>query len=320
MKAHKAHEAVGPWPDLPFAQLQPTAETLQLWCQVVGKVRLSCAPWLNHAWHATLYVSARGLTTSLIPHGAVALELEFDFVAHELVIQISDGGERRIKLTVKSVADFYGEVIDGLAALGVPVTIDPTPNEMADATPFPQDTAPRAYDPHMAQSYWRALVQIDRVFNRFRTAFLGKCSPVHLFWGSFDLAVTRFSGRPAPLHPGGVPHLPDAVTREAYSHEVSSAGFWPGGGGVDEPCFYSYAYPTPDGFASVAVDPSAARFAPGLGEFLLPYRAVRGAPDPDAALLSFLQSTYDGAADLAGWDRAALECAEGRVGRPRVVN
>lgn len=305
------------WPDLSSPRLGPTAETLQLWTQVVGKVRLARTPWLNHSWHVTFHLSARGLTTPLIPHGPVGFELEFDLVAGDLVIRVSDGGERRIGLAPGSLAGFHAEVMDGLTALGVATAIVPTPNEMADATPFPQDTRPRGYDPDAARDYWRALVQIDRVLNRFRSRFLGKCSPVHLFWGGFDMAVTRFSGRRAPLHPGGVPHLPDDVTREAYSHEVSSAGFWPGGPGGAS--FYAYAYPTPEGFASAAVSPGQARFDAGLGEFLLPYDAVRTARDPDAALLSFLQSTYEAAADLAGWDRAALECEEGRPGRPRPV-
>jgi hypothetical protein len=312
-------ESAQAWPDLSMASLGPTAELLQLWTQVVGKVRLARTPWLNHSWHVALYVSARGLTTSLIPRGAVGFELEFDFVASRLVIRTTDGGEREIPLVAGGVAGFYVQLLDGLAALGVPVTIDETPNELPDPTPFPKDTRPRAYDPAAAQAFWRALVQVDRVFNRFRTCFLGKCSPVHLFWGSFDLAVTRFSGRRAPLHPGGIPHLPDAVTREAYSHEVSSAGFWPGGGAVSGPCFYSYAYPTPEGFQSASVSPAAARFDAVLGEFLLPYEAVRSAPDPDAALMAFLQSTYAAAADLARWDRAALECEEGRPRRPRPV-
>ena len=267
----------------------------------------------------TLRVSARGLITPLIPHGDIALSLEFDFVAHELVIRVTDGGERRIALAAGSVAGFYRRTLEALAALGVPVAIDQTPNELADPTPFPTDTTERAYDPAQARELWRALVQIDRVFNLFRTRFIGKCSPVHLFWGSFDLAVTRFSGRRAPPHPGGIPHLPDAVTREAYSHEVSSAGFWPGGGGVDEPCFYAYAYPTPAGFADASVEPVAARFEPALGEFVMTYEAVRTAADPDDALLAFLQSTYAAAADLAGWDRGALECEEGQPGRPRPV-
>ena len=307
------------WPDLSSPLLGPTAETLQLWTQIVGKVRLARTPWLNHSWHVTFRVSARGLKTPLIPHGPVGFELEFDLVAGDLIIRVSDGGERRIRLAPGTPAEFHAEVMDGLKALGVATTIVATPNEMAEATPFALDTRRRGYDAYVARDYWRALVQIDRVLNRFRSHFLGKCSPVHLFWGGFDMAVTRFSGRRAPLHPGGIPHLPDDVTREAYSHEVSSAGFWPGGPGGEGPSFYSYAYPTPDGFASAAVSPARARFDPGLGEFLLPYDAVRTAADPDAALLSFLQSTYEAAADLAGWDRVALECDEGRPGRPRPV-
>lgn len=308
-----------PWPSLPSASLQPTAQTLQLWTQVVGKIRIARTPWLNHSWHVTLTVSGRGLRTGLIPYGDLAFDLEFDLQAGDLIIRVSDGAQARVALRPGSLADFYGRVIGALADLGIPVAIDETPNELPDVVPFPRDTAPRPYDEAIARDLWRALLRVDAVFSRFRTRFLGKSSPVHLFWGSFDLAVTRFSGRRAPLHPGGVPHLPDAVTREAYSHEVSSAGFWPGGGGVDEPCFYSYAYPTPPGFAEAPVSPAAARFDPALGEFLLPYEAVRTAPDPEAALTAFLQSTYDAAATLARWDRAALECAEGQVGKPRAV-
>jgi hypothetical protein len=206
-----------------------------------------------------------------------------------------------------------------LEALGVATSIEETPNEVPDPLPFDKDLRPRRYEPAQALAFWRALVRVEEVFGRFRTRFLGKCSPTHLFWGSFDLAVTRFSGCTAPLHPGGVPHLPDAVTREAYSHEVSSAGFWPGGAGVDEPCFYSYAYPAPAGFAEAFVLPGAARFDPGLGEFLLPYEAVRGSSEPEGALMEFLQTTYEAAADLGGWERAALECPEGEPGRPRLV-
>lgn len=305
------------WPDLSSPALGATAETLQIWTQIVGKVRLARTPWLNHSWHTTFHVSARGLATSLIPHEGVGFDLEFDLVAGELVIRVSDGGERRIRLGPGSPADFHAGVMDALADLGVATEIVPTPNEMAEATPFPQDRRRRDYDAEVARAYWRALVQVDRVLNRFRSRFLGKSSPVHLFWGGFDIAVTRFSGRRAPLHPGGIPNLPDEVTREAYSHEVSSAGFWPGGPGG--PCFYAYAYPTPDGFASATVSPSRARFDAELGEFLLPYEAVQGASEPDLVLLSFLQSTYEAAADLAGWDRAALECEEGRAGRPRPV-
>ncbi len=305
------------WPELSFQVLRPTVETLRLWTQIVGKVRLARTPWLNHSWHATLYLSARGLTTSLAPHDGVGFEMEFDFIRHVLVIRVTDGGERCIALRAGDIASFHREVLASLSTLAVPCAIDPRPNELPDDTPFALDTRPRDYDPAVAADLWRALVQIHRVFNRFRTGFLGKCSPVHLFWGSFDLAVTRFSGRRAPRHPGGIPHLPDVVTREAYSHEVSSAGFWPGGGGVDEPSFYSYAYPTPAGFPTASVSPPAARFQPSLGEFVLPYAAVQSARDPEATLLAFLQSTYAAAADLAHWDRRALDCLEGAPRRPR---
>lgn len=307
-----------PWPELPASALWPTLETLQLWTQIVGKVRLSQTPWLNHGWHVTLGVTARGLSTGLIPHGAVDFEMEFDFIAGTLVIRVSDGGERRVALRPGAVADFYAQVMAALAALGVACRIDRTPDEMTEATPFPEDRRHRLYDPEVARDYWRALVQVDRVFNRFRTRFLGKCSPVQLFWGAFDLAVTRFSGRRAPLHPGGVPNLPDDVTREAYSHEVSSAGFWPGDPGR-EPSFYAYAYPAPPGFDQATVAPAEAHWDAALGEFILPYEAVRTAADPDAALSAFLQTSYEAAADLGGWDRAALECEEGRIGHPRSV-
>jgi hypothetical protein len=307
------------WPDLPFDRLYPTAQTLLLWTQIVGKVRLARTPWLNHSWHVTLRVSARGLATPLIPNAGGGLSLEFDFIAQQLIVRSTAGEERRVALAPRSIASFYEEAMDALAAVGAPTAIDPWPNELPDPRAFPDDAAQRAYDPQMALSFWRALVQIDRVFHRFRSRFLGKCSPVHFFWGSADLAVTRFSGRRAPSHPGGIPHLSDAVTREAYSHEVSSAGFWAGGAGVDAPSFYSYAYPTPEGFGAAQVPPLAARFNATLGEFLLPYAAVREADDPDETLLAFLQSTYEAAADLGAWDRAALECGEGRIGQPRPV-
>ena len=309
----------GVWPELSYAALQPTLETLQLWTQVVGKVRLAKTPWVNHSWHVTLDVSARGLTTSLIPHGPLGFELEFDLVSHALMVRVSDGSHGRIVLAPRSVADFHAELLETLARLGVPVEIDVHPNELPDPIPFPQDTAVREYVPDSAHRFWLALLQCDRAFKLFRTRFMGKCSPVHLFWGSFDLAVTRFSGRPAPLHPGGVPHLPDAVTREAYSHEVSSAGFWPGSGHVKHAAFYSYSYPVPAGFASAAIAPGEAGFDSQLGEFLLPYDAVRNAGDPDAALLTFLQTTYEAAANAGHWDRGALEIDEGRLGRPRLV-
>lgn len=307
------------WPALPYDRLGPTAETLNLWAQIVGKVRLARTPWLNHSWHATLVVSARGLETPLIPSDGGGLQLEFDFLDQQLVLRSTSGEVRRVALAPGTVARFYAEVMAALASLGAPTSIAAAPNEVADPTPFADDHRQRAYDPELARDLWRALVQVERVFTRFRSRFLGKTSPIHFFWGASDLAVTRFSGRPAPLHPGGVPHLPDAVTREAYSHEVSSAGFWPGDPRMPEPSFYSYAYPTPAGFAEAPVAPAGARFEAALGEFVLPYEAVRTAADPDAALLAFLQSTYDAAADLGGWDRAALECEEGRLGLPRPV-
>ena len=306
------------WPPLPYADWTSTREALHLWTQIVGKVRLARTPWLNHSWHVTLYVTPRGLATGPIPHGDRIFDMEFDFVRQLLVIRASPDGERTIPLARGSVADFYAQVMRALAELGVPVAINIRPNEIADAIPFTDDHAVRDYDPDAANRFWRALVQIDRVFKHFRTAFLGKASPVHFFWGSFDMAVTRFSGRTAPPHPGGIPALPDAVAREAYSHEVSSAGFWPGGGGgIDYPAFYSYAYPTPPGFADGAA-PGAGFFSETLGEYVLPYDAVRDAADPGAALTDFLQWTYARAADCAGWDRAALECAPGapRVCRP----
>ena len=304
------------WPALSYARLAPTAETLRLWTQVVGKVAVARSPWLNHSWHLTLRVSARGLMTPLIPAGAISVQLEFDFVDQALVVRCTDGGERRVALAPGTVAGFYAEAMDALGALGAATRIVPWPNEVIDPCRFPDDHERRAYEPEVAWEFWRALVQIERVFARFRTRFIGKNSPIHFFWGSADLASTRFSGRRAPLHPGGIPNLPDVVTQEAYSHEVSSAGFWAGDPGTPEPSFYAYAYPTPEGFGEAKVAPARARFDARLGEFVLPYEAVRTAADPDEALLAFLQTTYDAAAGLAAWDRAALEREEGPVGRP----
>jgi hypothetical protein len=260
------------------------------------------------------------LTTGLIQYGTIGFELEFDLISSALLVRVSDGGQGRIALASCSVASFYGEVLRTLATLGIPVEIDVHPNELADATPFPQDTAMRAYDRESAQSFWRALIQCDRVFTRFRSRFIGKNSPVHFFWGSFDLAVTRFSGRSAPPHPGGIPHLPDAVVREAYSHEVSSAGFWPGGGAVPHAAFYAYCYPAPAAFARAPVLPPQAQYDEQLGEFILPYDVVRTARDPDTTLLSFLQTSYEAAANTGNWDREALEIEEGRLGQPRFVS
>ena len=306
------------WPELPYAAWKDTAATLQLWTQMVGKIRLTLTPWLNHSWHVTLYVSARGLTTGPMPYDGRTLQIDFDFIDHVLWLRSSDGHVRQLMLRPTSVAAFYAGLMLALQEFGVKIAIRTMPCELPDCIRFEQDTVHASYDAEAVNRFWRALLAADGVFRRFRTGFLGKSSPVHFFWGSFDLAVTRFSGRTAPRHPGGVPHLPNAVAAEAYSHEVSSAGFWPGSPGpVDYPAFYSYAYPAPDGFAAARVKPGAAFFSKELGEFILPYDAVRTAADPDAALLDFLQSTYDAAADLAKWDRKALECGLGAVGQPR---
>jgi hypothetical protein len=311
---------VEPWPSLPLEAWKDTYATLHRWTQVVGKIRLAQTPWINHSWHVTLYATGRGLTTSPIPYGARTFEIDFDFIDHRLVVQTAAGEVRTIALRPMTVADFYAQVFAALHALGLDVRIRPEPNGIADdATPLDRDRQHGAYDADAANRCWRVLLQSDRVFTAFRARFLGKCSPVHFFWGSFDLAVTRFSGRRAPKHPGGVPRLPDAVTREAYSHEVSSAGFWPGSGPVPYPAYYSYAYPTPDGFADARLRPDAAFFQRDLGEFVLPYDAVRAATDPDAVLLDFLQTTYEAAADRAQWNRAELE-RPATVGKPPPVD
>jgi hypothetical protein len=278
-----------------------------MWTQIVGKIRLAQTPWTNHSWHVPLYVTARGLGTSLIAYDGRAFEMDFDLLGHQLVIRVTDGAQRSIPLEARPVSDFHRDVFTALSELGLDIRIRTTPCELPDAIPFEKDTKHHHYDREFATRFWRALVQIDRVFREFRSRFIGKCSPVHFFWGSFDLAVTRFSGREAPPHRGGIPNFPDWVAREAYSHEVSSAGFWPGGGGVEYPSFYSYAYPAPDGFAKAPVSPAGAFYSDALGEFLLPYDEVRRATSPDDALLEFLQTTYEAAADLAGWNRSALE-------------
>ncbi|HEY5072205.1 MAG TPA: DUF5996 family protein [Caulobacteraceae bacterium] len=310
--------ALETWPALPYGRWADTCTTLHLWMQILGKVRLAQTPWLNHSWQTPLYLTPRGLTSGPIPHGRRAFDLELDFIDQSLRVR-TDGPGAALALAPMPVAEFHAKVMAMLAAVGAPVRIHDAPNEMALAVPFEKDRAPRAYDPVWATRFWRVLLQADRVLKSFRTGFLGKASPVHFFWGSFDLAVTRFSGRRAPRHPGGVPHLPDSVTREAYSHEVSSAGFWPGGPGEQDAAFYSYAWPEPPGYRTAGVSPPEARYDPGLGEFVLSYEAVRAASDPDAAVMAFLSSTYAAAADAAGWDRAALECELGQPGRPRVV-
>jgi hypothetical protein len=310
---------VSAWPDLDWPAWRKTAIGLQLRTQIVGKVRLALTPWLNHSWHVPLYVSARGLTTSAIPLGERALQIDFDLLADRLLVATSDGGHREIPLAPGSIAGFHAAVMAALAGLDVTASINPMPSEMPDALPFTEDHAQRPYDAEAARRFWRTLIQASRLLGEFRTGFLGKASPIHFFWGSFDLASTRFSGRIAPRHPGGMPGLPDTVTCEAYSHEEMSIGFWPGSDAYPQAAFYAYAYPTPAGYGDAQVEPAAAGYNSDMGEFLLPYDAVRTAADPDAALLAFCRSTYDAAADLGGWDRAALECPLGLPRRPRVV-
>jgi Family of unknown function (DUF5996) len=305
-----------PWPELPTAAWRETYATLHLWTQIVGKIRLAREPWLNHSWHVTLYVTGRGLTTSPIPDDTRTFQIDFDFIDHHLRISTSDGATRQFALAGKSVASFYAAVMADLAELGIDIAIDEMPNELPEPIRFSQDNLHASYDPDAVRRFFQILVNADRVFKQFRTGFLGKASPVHFFWGSFDLAVTRFSGRRAPRHPGGVPHLSDEVACEAYSHEESSAGFWPGSGAIDYPAFYCYVYPEPAGFRTTRVRPDAAFFSEALGEFILPYDAVRTAAQPEQALLEFLQSTYEAAANAAKWDRDALECP---LGQPRVV-
>lgn len=320
MSSLSVHSARSPrWPEIPWTLWRETCEALKLYGQIIGKYRLAHTPWINHSWHATFHVTARGLTTSPIPDGAGVIEVMFDFLDHVVEAQASDGRRERFALGPMSVAEFHRRFVDLLDAVGGTGLFHGIPNEVVDPIPFVEDRAPRPYDAEAVARFFQALVLVDQVMKRFRTSYLGKVSPVHFFWGSFDLAVTRFSGRPAPLHPGGIPALPDEVTREAYSHEVSSAGFWPGGGGVDFPAFYAYAYPAPEGFAQAAVLPDEAEFHEGLGEFLLPYEAVRLSSEPEATLAAFLQSTYEAAARLGGWTRSELECLEGEPRRPRPV-
>jgi hypothetical protein len=307
------------WPELAWPAWRETAIGLQLRTQIIGKVRLALTPWLNHSWHVPLYLTARGLSTSPIPYGERILQIDFDFIAEWIVLATSDGEVRTIPLAAGSIADFYAAVMTALTELGVECRFDPKPSEMPDALPFAEDHAERPYDADAARDFWRALIRITRALGEFRTGFLGKASPTHFFWGSFDLASTRFSGRDAPRHPGGMPGLPDAVACEAYSHEESSVGFWPGSDAYPRASFYAYAYPAPPGYADARVEPAEAEFNTDLGEFLLSYDAVRTAADPDAALLAFCRSTYDSAADLGGWDRAALECPLGRPRIPREV-
>lgn len=298
------------WPRLRVDDWTETRDTLHMWVQIVGKVRLAHAPLLNHWWQVALYVTPRGLTTSAVPYGTGAFDIEFDFVDHVLRLRTSDGGARRIALESMPVAVFHARVGQALEELGVPTAIQDHPNEVEQAVPFSEDYEHHTYDPRAAWLFWRQLLQADRVLGAFRAHFVGKVSPVHFFWGAMDLACTRFSGRRAPRHPGGAPNCGDWVMEEGYSHELSSCGFWPGGG--EEGAFYAYAYPEPAGFADSPVTPSEAFYSRPNGQFLLPYEAVRSAADPDRTLAGFLRSTYVAAADGAGWDRAALETDPGR--------
>ena len=299
------------WPTLPLEAWKDTYATLHMWTQIVGKIRLVQSPWVNHSWHVTLYVTSRGLTTGPVPHGSRTFNIDFDFMEHGLTVQSSDGLRSRVALQPQSVAAFYASLMTEMEKLDLRVDIDRKPNEVADPIPFDQDEIHRAYDGEYANRFWRILVQSDRIFKTFRAPFTGKCSPVHFFWGAADLAVTRFSGRRAPKHPGGIPNLPDWVTRDAYAEEVSSCGFWPGGGPIPYPAFYSYAYPEPPHFAATPVHPGGAFYSNDLHEFILPYDIVRESESPDDTLLQFLQSTYAAAADLAKWDRGSLERERG---------
>ncbi len=309
----------GDWPALDWPAWRGTAIGLQLRAQIVGKVRLALTPWLNHSWHVPFYLTARGWTSSAIPIGPRILQIDFDLIADRVILNTSDGEIRTIALAPGSIADFHRDVTEALRALGVDCQYDPKPSEHPDYPPFAEDVEHRPYDADAVRDFWRALIQARRVFYEFRTGWLGKASPIHLFWGSFDLALTRFSGRVAPRHPGGMPGLPDDVTCEAYSHEEVSVGFWAGSDAYPRASFYAYAYPSPEGYGAAAIEPAEAAWNADMGEFLLDYDAVRGAADPDAMLLSFCRSTYVAAADLANWDRASLECPPGVPKVPRVV-
>lgn len=308
------------WPELDWAKWRETAEHLQLITQIVGKVRLALTPWLNHSWHVALYVTPNGLTTSPMPAGpGRTLQIDFNMSTSRLIVATSDGEHRMIPVGARTIADLYATVIKTLAELNIAAEVSGTPSEIPGAKPFAEDKAKRPWDADAVRRFHRALVSVDLVFKQFRTGFLGKASPVHFFWGSMDLAATRFSGRVAPRHPGGMPGLPDDVTCEAYSHEEVSVGFWAGSDAYPQAAFYAYAYPSPDGYADATLAPKDAAWNVGMGEFLLPYDSVRAAADPEAALLEFCQSSYDTAADLAKWDRATLECPLGRPRVPRLV-
>ncbi|HEX7458192.1 MAG TPA: DUF5996 family protein [Ginsengibacter sp.] len=295
------------WPDLQYDKLKDTIATVQLWTQIVGKIRLAKMPWLNHSWHVTFTVSPQGLTTGGIDYDNGIFELTFDFINHHLLITTSEGGNETVSLYPRTVASFYKELFDKLKALNIDVKIYAKPNEIDPAIPFEEDEIHQSYDKEQINLFWKALLKIEPVFNKFRAGFSGKCSPVHFFWGGFDLAVTRFSGREAPKHPGGAPNIPLKVMQESYSHEVSSAGFWPGNEAFPHPAFYSYAYPTPADFGTQQVQPNEAFYSKEMGEFFLLYDDVREAVFPEKMLMEFLQSTYDAAADTGNWDKRALE-------------
>ncbi|MDQ6887643.1 MAG: DUF5996 family protein [Gemmatimonadota bacterium] len=309
MDAGRKDDPTATWPALPLGEWQDTYATLHMWTQIVGKTRLALAPMENHWWQVALYVTPRGLTTSAIPWGALTFAVDFDFLDHHLYVRTCDGAIRALPLVAQSVAAFFAAYTAALLSVGIDVHIRPVPVEIETAIPFAEDQQHASYDAEAATRWWRVMVQSDRVLKRFRGRFIGKASPVHFFWGAFDLAATRFSGRPAPAHPGGIPNCPDWVMREAYSHECSSCGFWPGGGAIVEPAFYAYAYPEPAGYGEARVRPDAAYYNRDLREFVLPYEAVRSHAAPDDAVLEFFQSCYDAAADLAGWERASLESA-----------
>jgi hypothetical protein len=296
------------WPQLSYPQLKDTVATVQLWTQIVGKIRLKKMPWLNHSWHVTLYVSPRGLTTQSIPNGDRSFQIDFDFISHQLIITCSSGGTQTMGLYPRTVADFYKELFEKLALLDIEVIIYAKPNEIDPAIPFPEDEVHQSYDKTQVEHFHKALLTINAIFTQFRAGFSGKCSPVHFFWGAFDLAVTRFSGRKAPLHPGGAPNMPDDVMQEAYSHEVSSCGFWPGSDAFPHPAFYAYCYPTPATFGQQPVKPTEAFYSTEMGEFFLKYDDVRNAADPEKALMDFLETTYIAAANTGNWDRGNLEC------------
>ena len=301
-KIESKHEATEDWPSLPLEEWKETYATLHMWTQIVGKIRLVQSPLINHWWQVPLYVSARGLTTSAIPYETRSFEIDFDFIDHQLLIKTSDGITKSIALAPRSVADFYSELMETLRALGIEIEINARPDEVPDPIPFAEDQTHAAYAPEYANRFWRILVQADRVFKEFRARFIGKCSPVHFFWGSFDLAVTRFSGRRAPAREGA-----DSITREAYSHEVISHGFWPGSGNIQSPAFYSYTAPEPAGLPKEKIRPESAFYNPETGGFILLYDDVRQADSPDEVLMDFLESTYEAGANLAKWDRSSLE-------------